>query len=295
MADAIADAIADAVIQQANQHSRRLRELLHAPDILIMPGAYDTLSALFFEHLGFPAIQGSSGGIAAVYGLRDGEILLRSVAVEVYRRMVEVVTTPVNADGEKGYGGPEETAETVRQLAAAGAAGMNLEDSDYHTPGEPIRLIPVEMQLEKLRSVMETKRRLGSEFFLNARVDAYLTRGDPAAMLDEAIRRGNAYAESGADCIFYIGVRETETIQTLVREVHAPLSILANPSTPSVRELEDLGVARVSYGVAFTRAALTGVKQLAEVLLAKGDPAPFLNQIMSGPEMNQFLRERFWA
>src|SRR5579884_1599413 len=88
------------VVDKANQQSRRLRELLHAPEILVMPGAYDNLSALLFEALGFPAIQGSSGAIAAVFGLHDGEVLPRDEAVGVYRRMVGAVKVPVNADGE---------------------------------------------------------------------------------------------------------------------------------------------------------------------------------------------------
>ena len=204
------------IVQRANQQSRRLRELLHAPEILVMPGAYDTLSAMFFEHLGFKAIQGTSGGIAATFGYHDGEVLPREEAVQVYRRMVDAASVPVNADGEKGYGGPSQVAETMRQLVQAGAAGMNLEDSDYRRQGQSLRLLDLSDQLEKIRALMEAKRDLGSEFFLNARVDAFLTDMSAKDALEDAIRRGNAYAQAGADCIFYIRAEGRETIRTLV-------------------------------------------------------------------------------
>jgi 2-methylisocitrate lyase-like PEP mutase family enzyme len=119
-------AISAEVVAAANARSRRLRELLLAPQILIMPGAYDVLSARLFEAMGFPAIQGSSGGIAATHGLHDEELLGRDGTVAIYRELAAAVAVPVNADGEKGYGGPDEIPETVRQLVAAGVAGMNL-------------------------------------------------------------------------------------------------------------------------------------------------------------------------
>ncbi|MEK7210555.1 MAG: isocitrate lyase/phosphoenolpyruvate mutase family protein, partial [Candidatus Binatota bacterium] len=87
----------------ANAKSRRLRELVRAPEILVMPGAYDVLSALLFEQLGFQAIQGTSGGIAAVLGYPDGEVLSRELTVEVTGQIAAAVSVPVNADGERGY------------------------------------------------------------------------------------------------------------------------------------------------------------------------------------------------
>jgi 2-methylisocitrate lyase-like PEP mutase family enzyme len=286
----MANPIPPAVVEAANRQSERLRSLLHAPGILVMPGAYDTLSALLFEALGFPAIQGSSGAIAATFGLRDGQVLPRTEMVAVYRRMMEAVKVPVNADGEKGYGGAAAVAETVRQLVEVGAAGMNLEDSAEHAPGERIRLLPLPEQLVKLRAVLTTCDDVGSRFFLNARVDAFLIDDDPARVLASAIERGNAYAEVGADCIFYLNVSDPATIQTLVREVAAPVSILANARCPSIQQLADLGVKRVSYGSAFIRAALAPVRQLAEVLRAKGDPSPLLEQAFPGAELNRLLR-----
>lgn len=285
-------ALSQEVVAAANVQSRRLRELITAPRILVMPGAYDVLSARLFESLGFQAIQGSSGGIAAVYGLRDEELLGRERTAAIYREMAAAVSVPVNADGEKGYGGPEEIGETVRQFVAAGVAGMNLEDSDYHPHGTPMTLAPLDLQLAKVRAVMRARRELGSEFFLNARVDVFGTGRDHREGMDEVIRRGNAYAEAGADCIFIFRPPGAEGIRTLVREIRAPVSILAVDSSPSVSELEALGVARVSYGTAFARAAITAVRRLAEELLGSGNPGPLLREILPHGELQTLLRGR---
>ena len=238
-----------ATVTAANAKSRRLRELVRAPEILVMPGAYDVLSALLFEQMGFKAIQGTSGGIAAALGYPDGEVMSRDLFVEITGKFAGAVSVPVNADGERGYGDENEIKETVRRLIALGVAGMNLEDGAGGKPGGARGLVELSQQLRKIKAVMETKRALGSEFFLNARVDAFhMMTDDPKKALDEAIQRGNAYAEAGGDCIFYLFVHSSDIIGRLAKEVKAPISILAGPQAPSVSELQDLGVARVSYG-----------------------------------------------
>jgi 2-methylisocitrate lyase-like PEP mutase family enzyme len=278
------------VLQRANQRSKTLRELIKAPEILVMPGAYDTGSAMLFARMGFKAVQGSSGGVAAALGYLDGEVISRDEMVEVYRRMVEAVDVPVNADGEKGYGGPEDVAETVRRLIEVGAAGMNLEDSAHRQPGEAMRLIPLDEAKAKIQAFVDTRKAEQSEFFLNARVDAFMAIENPNEALNESIRRGNEYAALGADCVFYIRAGNSETIRTLVREVKAPVSILAGPTSPSVRELDELGVARVSYGTSFFTQALAGVKALADIVLAKGDPGDQLTKGFPHTQLNEFLR-----
>ena len=277
------------ILAAANAKSRRLRELVRAPEILVMPGAYDVLSALLFEQLGFRAIQGTSGGIAAVLGYPDGEVISRERTVEITGQIAGAVAVPVNADGERGYGVSREIGETVRALAATGTAGMNLEDGAAVRKNEPRRLVDITEQLEKIAAVMTAKRELGSEFFLNARVDAFLVLADdPKRVLDEAIRRGNLYAEAGADCIFFLHVSARETIGRLAREINAPVSILAGLECPGVRELQDLGVARVSYGSAFTRAAIGAVKRLAVEIRDSGSIAA-LKEAISSQEMKTLV------
>ncbi len=262
------EAIASAAIAAANAKSRRLRELVRAPEILVMPGAYDVLSALLFEQMGFKAIQGTSGGIAAALGYADGEVMSRERFIEASGSFAGAVTVPFNADAERGYGDESGVSETVRALVSRGVAGMNIEDGAAKGKGG---LVEISEQLRKIKAVMEIKRELGSEFFLNARVDAFhVFPDDPKKALDEAIRRGNAYAEAGGDCIFYLFLHSAEIIGRLAKEVKAPISILAGPQSPNVNQLQDLGVARVSYGSGFLKAAISGAKQLAHEILENG-------------------------
>ena len=199
------------------------------------------------------------------------------------------VSLPVNADGEKGYGDAAGIKDTVRALVAAGVAGMNLEDSIAKGGSG---LVELGQQLEKIKAVMDAKRELGSEFFLNARVDSFhVLTNDPKKALDEAIRRGNAYAEAGGDCIFYLNLHAAETIGTIAKEVKAPVSILAGPQSPSVRELQDLGVARVSYGSGFMKAAITGSKKLAQEILEKGT-CSLLKDGVQTPEINALVSKK---
>jgi 2,3-dimethylmalate lyase len=118
--------ISPATLASANDKSRKLRELVRAPEILVMPGAYDVLSALLFEQLGFKAIQGTSGGIAAALGYLDGEVMSRDIFLDVTGKFAASVSVPVNADGERGYGDEDGVKQTVRELIARGVAGMNL-------------------------------------------------------------------------------------------------------------------------------------------------------------------------
>jgi 2-methylisocitrate lyase-like PEP mutase family enzyme len=271
-----------AVIAAANEKSRRLRELVRAPEILVMPGAYDVLSALLFEKMGFKAIQGTSGGIAVALGYPDGEVMSRDLFLQVSGSFATAVSVPFNADGERGYGDEAGVKDTVRALVARGVAGMNLEDGAAKGKGG---LVELAEQLREIKTVMETKRELGSEFFLNARVDAFHAMpDDPKKALDEAIRRGKAYAEAGSDCIFYLSLHSAEIIGTIVKEVTAPISILAGPQSPSVSALQDLGVARVSYGSGFMKAAITGAKRLALEILNQGT-CNLLKDGMQTPEI----------
>jgi 2-methylisocitrate lyase-like PEP mutase family enzyme len=281
--------IPPATLASANDKSRKLRELVRAPEILVMPGAYDVLSALLFEQLGFKAIQGTSGGIAAALGYLDGEVMSRNIFLDVTGRFAASVSVPVNADGERGYGDEDGVKQTVRELVARGVAGMNLEDGAAKGKGG---LVELPQQLSKINAVMKTKRELGSEFFLNARVDAFhVILQDPKKALDEAIRRGNAYAEAGGDCIFYLNLHKPETIRQVAKEVKAPVSILAGPQSPSVNELQDLGVARVSYGSGFLKAAISGTKNLAREILDKGT-VNLLKEGMQTPEIAALMASK---
>jgi methylisocitrate lyase len=259
-----------------NDRCRRLRALIQAREILVMPGVHDALSARVFEAAGFQAVQCSSWGIAAAAGLPEGGVHSFADNRESVRKIVRAVDIPANADAEAGYGGPRHVSVVARELILVGAAGMNLEDGAFRAaPTDPYTLVAREEMLEKIAAVMAARRALGSDFVLNARTDALLAAGAaPDVALDEAIARGRAYAAAGADLIFVFGARTREQIARLVREIDAPVSISGEGLDLTVRELEALGVARVSFGVASVRAAAGAAQQVARAILDHGSVQP---------------------
>ncbi len=246
-----------------------LRGLHAAPDILVLPNAWDPGSARIFAQAGFPAIATTSSGIAHAHGLPDGQRIHRDVMLAAVDRIVSAVNVPVTADLEAGYGEtPEDIANTVQAAIRVGAVGCNLEDSTRN-PEHP--LVDVSRAAERFTAARAGAAAAGVPMVINARTDVYLLGdafdGDP---FRETVARAAAYREAGADCIFVPGVRDSGVIAELVRAIDAPVNILAGPGSPSVAELHALGVARVSIGGSLMRAALTLIRRAAAELRTDG-------------------------
>jgi 2-methylisocitrate lyase-like PEP mutase family enzyme len=202
--------------------------------------------------------------------------------------IVSAVQVPVSVDIEAGYGNNvDEIIESVKKIIATGIAGINIEDS--------IELNPVlidEMEFcERIAAIRELSDSSGFHLVINARTDSFYTStASTKEKLAESIRRGNKYREAGADCIFVQPVWEKETIATLVKEVNAPINILANPGLgsgllpPSVLELQDLGVARLSLGSSLMKATLALIKKVADELLEKGTYNQLLDSLSPLPD-----------
>jgi len=237
--------------------------------ILVLPNAWDAASARIFEEAGFPAIGTSSAGIAFALGYPDGQRISRSEMLDVVRRIAAAVRIPVTADVEAGYGDtPEDAAQTAREVLAAGAVGMNLEDAIHDRPDS---LVDLSLQKEKIHAVAETCARAGVSFVLNARTDVFLAGIGPAeTRLARSIERLNAYRDAGAQSLFAPGVSDRETIAQLARGVSGPLNILAVAGTLPVGELEKLGVARVSIGSGPMRASLGLLGRIARQIREEG-------------------------
>lgn len=191
-----------------------LRGLHHGEGLLLLPNAWDCMSARVFEGCGFPAIATTSAGIAWALGYPDGERLGRGETAEAVARIVDAVSVPVTADAEAGYGATLEAAlETARAVVRAGAVGMNLEDAlDAEPPGRAGRsggrgataLLEPEEQAERIGAVVEAGREAGVPLVVNARTDVYWREvGDPERRFGETVRRAGAYLGAGADCVFY--------------------------------------------------------------------------------------------
>jgi 2-methylisocitrate lyase-like PEP mutase family enzyme len=247
--------------------AEKLRELHRGPRILVLCNAWDAASARIFEQAGFPAIATTSAGIANTLGYADGEFIPRDVMADAVRRIASIVSMPVTADMEGGYGGsPEDAAATARAAIEAGAVGMNFEDAFRET-----QLAEVPLQGERIKAIREVASAVGVPLVLNARTDVYFARqGEASGWFAEAVRRANAYLEAGADCAFIPGVTDVEVIGRLVREVDGPLNILAVVGSPSIPELQRVGVRRVSLGSSPMRATLGLARRIARELLESG-------------------------
>jgi 2-methylisocitrate lyase-like PEP mutase family enzyme len=264
--------------------------LLHrGPSALVLPNAWDVASARIFEQAGFPALATTSAGIAYSLGYPDGQRILPEEMIARIGRIARAVKVPLTADVEAGYGSrPEDAARTTREIIKAGAIGMNLEDASGD-PDHPLLDLP--LAVEKIKATREAAMQLRVPIVVNARTDVYLLPGgDPAIDYDETRRRLLAYRDAGADCVFAPGLKDPETIGRLVRDLECPVNILAVSGTPSVPELEKLGVARVSLGSGPMRATLTLLRKMAEELKATGTysalegavPHAEVNKIMGG-------------
>jgi 2-methylisocitrate lyase-like PEP mutase family enzyme len=244
--------------------------LLHrGPGILVLPNAWDVASARIFEQAGFPALATTSAGIAYSLGYPDGQRILPEEMIARIGRIARAVKVPLTADVEAGYGSrPEDAARTTREIIQAGAIGMNLEDAS----GEPDHpLLDLPLAVEKIKAAREAAAGLRVPVVVNARTDVYLLPGgDPGIQYGEAQRRLIAYRDAGADCVFAPGLKEPDTIGRLVRDLECPVNILAVSGTPSVPELEKLGVARVSLGSGPMRATLGLLRRMAEELKTTG-------------------------
>jgi 2-methylisocitrate lyase-like PEP mutase family enzyme len=231
-------------------HCDLLRSLHRAGDPLLLPNAWDVATARAVVAAGFPVVATTSGGVAATLGYEDHEGAPGDEMLAAAARIARAVDVPVTVDAEAGYG--MEPGELVAALRSMGAAGCNLEDSDYaagrlRDPGE---------HAEWLAAVRRAASEDGYPLVINARVDVFLHPflagagpGTQEELVPEALRRANAYLEAGVDCVFPITLWETGALRSFMSGVRGPVNIVRLPQAPSLAELAELGVARVSWGI----------------------------------------------
>jgi 2-methylisocitrate lyase-like PEP mutase family enzyme len=241
--------------------ARTLLELHTAPEILVLPNVWDVVSARVVAAVdGVRALATASHSIAATFGFEDGENIPLNLHLDMVGLITSAVDLPVSMDFEAGYG---DAGETVRRAIEMGAVGGNLEDM----------MRPLDEAVADVEAVLRAGRDAGIDFVLNARTDAMLRAGDDrAAALAEAVRRGRAYLEAGAPVVFVPGVVAREEIEALVDGLgQRRLSLISVPgrSLPA-RELQELGVARLSTGPFTQQVALTALQDAATEILRGG-------------------------
>jgi 2-methylisocitrate lyase-like PEP mutase family enzyme len=254
-----AQALAPAGIPDQRSAAERLRALHHGEHPLVLPNAWDAVSARAFAGAGFEAVATSSAAIAATLGCHDGQTPAATM-LDVVARIAASVPVPVTADIEDGYG--IEPDELVARLKAAGIAGCNLEDSVRGTR----TLIETQRHADFLAAVGAAA---GDDLVINARIDVFLHRGrsDEAAATKAALQRAEVYLAAGVDCVYPI-LAPASALPELVRAVDGPVNAMCWPGGPSIAEMADLGVARISFGSVLHAQAAEGIRSLAAALAA---------------------------
>jgi methylisocitrate lyase len=267
-----------------------LKKLILDEEILVMPGAHDALSAKIIEMVGFKAVTlGGYAASAASIAKPDVSLLTLSEYVNVVRNIVEAVGLPLFVDGDTGHGNVTNVQRTVRLFENAGVAGLFIEDQVYpkrcgHMEGKQI--ISTEEMVAKIKAAVDA--RVDQDLVIMARTDAVATHG-----LDEAIERGNRYAEAGADLIFVEAPTSREDMLRGNREIKAPTNAIQieGGKTPllTVKELEELGFNVVVYPNVTVYATAWALKGLWEGLKKNGSTKHWLDKIIPFSEFNTLI------
>jgi 2,3-dimethylmalate lyase len=197
----------------------KLKAAVTGQGLITAPGVYDMISARIADGLGFPALYMTGFGVSASLGLPDAGLATYTEMVGRVAQICQGTTTPVICDADTGFGGLLNLERTVRGYEAAGAAAMQIEDQVFpkrcgHTPGR--RVIPVDDMVRKIKVAVAT--RASADFLIVARTDARTSLG-----LDEALRRGEAYAKAGADILFIESPESEEEMARIGRHLDVPL------------------------------------------------------------------------
>jgi 2-methylisocitrate lyase-like PEP mutase family enzyme len=222
------------------------------PPILVLPNAWDVASAKALAALdGCRALATSSAAVARSLGYEDGERAPGAAMIEAAGRIAQAVEVPVTGDLERGYGDPVGTARAAWE---AGLVGINFEDSNRGG------LVDVDEQVAAIRAI----RAAVPDLVINARVDIFVRIG--TGDVPEAAERGNAYLAAGADCVYPI-LAPVSSLDALVHRIKGPINVIAEPGTPLPAELEELGVARMTWGSNLATAAYAEAARIAAAAL----------------------------
>ncbi len=251
------------VVTDLATRARTLLDLHTAPEILVLANVWDVVSAQVVAATdGVRALATASHGIAATFGYEDGENIPLDLHLDMVGRITAAVDLPVSMDLEAGYGDP---GETTRRAIEKGVVGGNLED----------QMKPLDEAVAAVEAVLRAGRDAGIDFVLNARTDTFVRAvqgADRGELVAEAIRRGRAFLEAGAPVVFVPRLVDREEIQAVVEGLgRNRLTLISVPgaSLPA-REMQELGVARVSTGPFTQRVALTALQDAAAEMVRGG-------------------------
>jgi 2-methylisocitrate lyase-like PEP mutase family enzyme len=234
--------------------------------VLLLPNAWDAMSARLFVAAKFDAVATTSGGLAWALGYPDGEKAPWADVVAATARIVRAAEVPVSADIEAGYGtSANEVAAHVAEIIRAGAVGINLEDGLHGA------MRSTEDAAARLRAAREAARKEGIPIVINARCDIFHEQhGDEKTRFGATVDRCKAYLAAGADCVYPFGMRDPATIAAFVKAIDAPVNITGRAGMPDAGEFERMGVARITIASAPTLVVMSAIQKLAAELRATG-------------------------
>jgi 2-methylisocitrate lyase-like PEP mutase family enzyme len=277
-------------MQSQKEKAQTFRELHHGRRILILPNAWDVPSARVFENEGLPAVATSSAGLMVSLGYPDGEVIGRDEFVSAVERIARVVSVPLSVDIVAGFGvTTQEVLTTVKAILRIGAIGINIEDF-VHTAKT---LYPMERQVESVKAIRKLGETTGIPLVINARTDALrFGTGDEEAKFKEAVRRAIAYRDAGADCVYPMGLIEADSIRRFVKQLDFPINVMVRRGLPTIKELESLGVARLSFGPSASYAAMGLLKRAAREVQENGTYQNLVDGAIGFDELNSLALPR---
>jgi methylisocitrate lyase len=270
--------------------AKALREEMHRPGIVLVPGVFNALTALMAQSLGFKAVYVSGAAVTASMALPDLGLITLDEMVRTVKYIVDAVDIPVIVDIDTGYGEALNVMRAVKEFEAVGAAAVQLEDQVLpkkcgHLSGKA--LIPPEEMAKKIRAAVEARR--NPDFVIIARTDAVGVTG-----FEDAVERAQLYLEAGADVIFPEALRTEEEFKEFAKRVKAPL--LANmtefgvsPLIPAKR-LEEYGYKFAIFPVTALRVAMYAIREVYKTILQEGTQASWLNRMFTRKELYDLIR-----
>jgi len=266
------------------------KKLVLDDEILVLPGAYDALSAKIVEQAGFKAVTiGGYPTSASLLAKPDVSLLTLTEMVNQTRYLVQAVDIPVFVDGDTGHGNVTNVARTVREFENAGVAGLFIEDQVFpkrcgHMEGKQV--IMTEEMVAKIKAAVDA--RTDDDLVIMARTDAFAVYG-----IEEAIERGIRYRDAGADLIFIEAPPSVEDMRRINREVNAPTSanMVEGGKTPILtsKELQDLGFSVATYPLSTLYAAAWGVRMVIQGLATSGTTAGCMEKMITFSAFNELV------
>jgi len=259
--------------------------------LLVLPNIWNPIGARILETKGFPAAATASAAISSSLGYRDGEKIKFSTHLDIIKRIVDSVEIPVTADIESGYSSDlKDLRDSINKVIDTGVSGINIEDS----VGKEGLIRNIEEQCMRISTVGEVSEKRGLHLVINARIDCFLsdTSKPKEKVIEEVIKRADAYCKAGADCVYPIGVLDLETIKTLRKEIRSPINILGSYRTVSLKTLQEICINRVSFGPFIFRSVLKKFVNIIEKLGNLGDYECFGEDTFAFTEALEFLKDQ---